>query len=104
MARTAATTRSPSRGPLLVGVRADLRASGRERRHEGGPLSATPASRRTPKADKRRREGGSHRPISAPSMWIGGHDALLAGPLHRFYVLPNPARRRLTNYRRWPNG
>ncbi len=90
MARTVATMMSPSRRPSLVGVRADLpcpasdlRASGRERRHEGGPPLATPASRRAPKADKRRTEGGSDRPISAPSMWIVCHEALRAGPVER---------------------
>src|SRR5713226_6935336 len=56
------------------------------------------------KADKRRTEGGSHRPISAPSMWIVCHEALRAGPLQRFEVLPNPARWRLAEYRRWTNG
>ncbi len=56
------------------------------------------------KADKRRMEGGSHRPISAPSMWIVCHEALLAGPVQRFELLPNPARRGLAEYRRWTNG
>jgi len=73
------------------------------RRSEGG----TATDRRwngARKADKRRTEGGSHRPISAPSMWIVRHEALRAGPVQRFELLPNPARRRLAEYRRWTNG
>ena len=34
------------------------------------------------KADKRRTEGGSHRPVSAPSMWIVCHEALRGEPVH----------------------
>jgi hypothetical protein len=33
------------------------------------------------KADKHRTEGGSHRPISASSMWIVCHETLRAGPV-----------------------
>ena len=42
------------------------------------------------KADKRRTEGGSDRPISAPSMWIVCHEALRAGPVERSWPPPNP--------------
>ena len=56
------------------------------------------------KADKHRTEGGSHRPISAPSMWIVCHEALRAGLVERSWLLPNPVQRRLAEYRRWTNG
>jgi hypothetical protein len=40
------------------------------------------------KADKGRTEGGSHRPISGPSMWIVWHEALRAGPVERSWPPP----------------
>jgi hypothetical protein len=68
---------------------------------EKGRLEGEEGARKT---DKRRTEGGSHRPISAPSMWIVCHEALRAGSEQRFEFLPNAARRRLAEYRRWTNG
>ena len=102
--RRRADLRSSAFVPTYKCPASDMRASGREKRHDAGPLSATPASRRTPKADKRRTEGGSDRPISAPSMWIVCHEALRAGPVQGLDLLPNAARRRLAEYRRWTNG
>src|SRR5258708_3043388 len=102
--RRRADLRSSAFVPTYKCPASDRRASGRQRRHDAGPLSATPASRRTPKADKRRTEGGNHRPISAPSMSIVCHEPLGPGRGQGLDLLPNAARRRLAEYRRWTNG
>jgi len=56
-----------------------------------------------PKVEKAR--GRRERPTNfGPSMWIVCHEALRAGPVERSWLLPNPVRRRLAEYRRWTNG
>ncbi len=37
-------------------------------------------------------------------MWIVSHEDLRAGPIQRFELLPNPAKRGSAEYRRWTNG
>ncbi len=112
IAKSAQVTRRGSASSVYQrGPRRTAKADGRRR---GPQLAATFAAEAlgrwseggegARKADKHRTEGGSHRPISAPSMWIVCHEALRAGPVQCFELLPNPARRRLAEYRRWTNG
>src|SRR6266851_1799238 len=100
IAKSAQVTRRGSASSVYQrGPRRTAKADGRRR---GPQLAATFAAAAlgrwseggegARKVDKHRTEGGSHRPISAPSMWIVCHEALRAGPFERSGPPPNPVR------------